>query len=777
MNKLVELMKRTGTLVLAASLVFTSMGGSVSASEDRKITITPFAEQWKYFGQTRTFIQNEHYTLSDDTYISTAEWELGIAGEEAGKQDYVIKWKSEDSDQSLCLAENAPQFEVKTYKTDAEVQTYKTSEEERDISVYHTSKDSVGIVAPEGYLISGKCEAEDSNWGKELETGELKEGANQITYYLRSNFEDNTRKAIDQNKKTVTIKVDSIAPEIKELVAGDSTDVEAEGSISIVGKDSATYYYMVVPADYSQEVTPEVVKEKVASGIGIVGFGRLDDSEEAALHLNGLTAETEYKIYAFLQDDAGNISNIAVSNVFSTDKIALTGEVQVSGGTEVGNTLTAVPELTSRDPGELSYQWYRIKLVEDAQDRDAAYDKTGGAEEDVLEAEDDADEEEDDDKDDDWDSTLEDSSDDEITTLDGATPVDGATSSTYKITRADIGCRLIACVEAENYSGYVAGSTTKFVPKLMPQYTIPTIKSKVYSPTRKLSSIQLPAQWSWVDNTIVPVYGNSGYRAKFVPKDTSVYQSVIVRVKVPVTKKSLKKSMVTVRKTNMYTGKAIKNNFTIKYQKKKLTSSKDFKAEYINNKNLGKAIVIITGKGNYKGTVKVTYEILRRSLKTVTCKCEKVKVYKGKPLHIGLELENNTVEMKENRDYTVTYKNNTEVGKATVILKGRGNYKGSRKLSFSIIPKKPGIKKTVKNGQKLRLTLSSGKNVTGYYVYVSKSRSFPGSKTQKYIITGDSFGIQKMEKGTWYIRVKAYTSKKGKIYSSGYSSVKKVKIK
>jgi len=54
---------------------------------------------------------------------------------------------------------------------------------------------------------------------------------------------------------------------------------------------------------------------------------------------------------------------------------------------------------------------------------------------------------------------------------------------------------------------------------------------------------------------------------------------------------------------------------------------------------------------------------------------------------------------------------------------------------------------------------------------------FAAKKTQKYILNGNRFEVCGLKKGTYYIRVKAYYSKKGKRYESGYTSKRKIKIK
>lgn len=62
-----------------------------------------------------------------------------------------------------------------------------------------------------------------------------------------------------------------------------------------------------------------------------------------------------------MTDDAGNESAVAKSAVFTTDKTAIAGSVEITGTPAIDETLTAKPSLASVDPGELSYQWYRVK--------------------------------------------------------------------------------------------------------------------------------------------------------------------------------------------------------------------------------------------------------------------------------------------------------------------------------------------------------------------------------------------------------------------------------
>lgn len=778
------------------------------ATPKEVVTITPFAGQWKYFGQERTFYPDVHFSLSNGA--SKLEGvSVELESEEVGMQKFKIvdsRTDKEKSEVGYRLDPDAALYEIKPYSVPAGIcvedamvnlkaRKYLKPDPENE------KKYLKKIEAPEGYRISKSMEEGTAQWGESMTVSleESKEGdKNTFTYYLASNQTDNTRKAVDQTPKTVTICADWTAPALASVTGEPGSDVAGTGQIT--GNESGKYYYIVLPREVGEEekkdaegeriVTAELIRNRVASHYGIVGYGRIEESTEsvkkpADISFNGLLAETDYMIYAYMEDDAGNESDVVASDPFQTDRIALAGTVEISGTMAIDQTVEAKVTLDSAAPGVLTYQWYRITNKDDAEGLDEVWDETGGAEEDDLEAEDD-DEEDDAEEDDEYelDSIRKFAVDDAGTDADDITVIDkdavliqGATQPTYKITKDDIGHRLICRVEAEKYSGYVAGESSTFVPKLIPELTLPAIRSAVYSPERTLSSIKLPERWNWVDDTIVPVYGNSGYRARYVPENSALYRTVIVRVKVPVTKKALAKKMLTLKKTHAYTGKAIKDNFEVEDGQTELTAGKDYKATYKNNKKLGKASITLKGAGNYKGQIKASYRIVACSVKSLTFRYNKKKSYNGKERTAGLVVKNGTVKLKKGNDYTVQYKNNIEIGRAAVFIQGIGNYKGKKKLNFQIIPAKPKIIKVTKKKKSFRLRFSQNEQAKGYRVFVSASKSFAPGKTQEYITTGTDFGVYGLTAGTYYVRINCYSSKKGKTYVSSYSRKRTIKIK
>lgn len=596
---------------------------------------------------------------------------LTISSETAGKQQFVLKdERSSDEKQKISyqLAKNAPAYEIRAYHTNAVAKTKKDTINIADRT--GLTDDKVDIEAPAGYRISSQASV-DANWADAMSVT-LTEGKNEIAYYLASKQADATKNAIDTTKKTITIVADFTAPQITS-VSGFDSDTDTTSSGLITGNEPGKFYYVVLPKALGEEaekesggMTTKFILSRVTSHYGIVGYGRVDGVKASDFSFNGLAAETEYVIYSFMTDDAESFESVL--------------------------------------------------------------DEIGGAEEDDLEADDDEDDDEEDDSDDDGTYELDAihkfaanvKEEDDVTTIDGAAAIKGATGLTYKVTKEDIGYRLICQVKAKKYSGY---------------------------------------------------------RAKYVPENTAMYRTVIIRVKVPVKKKALTKKMICLKKKYAYEGKAIKGNETVKDGKEVLDSGKDYKASYQNNKNLGKATITIKGIGNYKGTKKVSYTIVKRSVRSATCHYKKTRSYTGRWVKPNVTLKVGKVKLKKNRDYTLVYRNNLQIGKASVVIRGMGNFTGKKTITFKIVPQTPKIQKLKKNKKSFVITYSSGKMVHGYRMEVSTASSFAAKKTQKYILNGNRFEACGLKKGTYYIRVKAYYSKKGKRYESGYTSKRKIKIK
>ena len=131
----------------------------------------------------------------------------------------------------------------------------------------------------------------------------------------------------------------------------------------------------------------------------------------------------------------------------------------------------------------------------------------------------------------------------------------------------------------------------------------------------------------------------------------------------------------------------------------------DYKVSYLKNVDAGTATVVITGVGGYTGTVKKTFKITQADLAAegteakigVADSIPFVKIGAKPAIVVTAKMANgNTVTLKEGKDYTVTYANNKAVSEGKnltekklplITVKGKGNFKGSIKQTFTITNK------------------------------------------------------------------------------------------
>lgn len=131
--------------------------------------------------------------------------------------------------------------------------------------------------------------------------------------------------------------------------------------------------------------------------------------------------------------------------------------------------------------------------------------------------------------------------------------------------------------------------------------------------------------------------------------------------------------------------------------------------------------------------------------------------------------------------YTVTYSNNTNIGKAKVIVKGKesSRYYGTKTLYFTIKPATPSnvsLKRASKTSIKVNWTPVKG-SVTGYEIKYSTSSTMSGAKTA-YVkgSTAKTNTLKSLSSGKkYYVKVRAYKTVSGTKYYSSWSSTKYVK--
>lgn len=128
-------------------------------------------------------------------------------------------------------------------------------------------------------------------------------------------------------------------------------------------------------------------------------------------------------------------------------------------------------------------------------------------------------------------------------------------------------------------------------------------------------------------------------------------------------------------------------DFTLSYE---ITTDLDNKTQV--NSEAGSHNIVVEGKGNYKGSVVVSYEITKKSINSNDIQIEynKDHNYTGREITPDVKIIFNGKELVYGYDYDLTYSNNINVAKEsdtnapTVTITGKGNYDGSIDKKFNI---------------------------------------------------------------------------------------------
>ena len=153
--------------------------------------------------------------------------------------------------------------------------------------------------------------------------------------------------------------------------------------------------------------------------------------------------------------------------------------------------------------------------------------------------------------------------------------------------------------------------------------------------------------------------------------------------------------------------------------------------------------------------------------------------YTGKALTPNVTVKNGTQTLKKGTDYTVSYKGNKNIGKATVTVKGIGKYKGTVTKTFEITAPTKGKSFTVsKTKYKITDTKKNTVSVTGTSrkgaVSIPKTTKI-GGKTYK--VTGINANAFKNNKKITKIVIGANVNSIGKQAFYGCNNVESIVIK
>ena len=203
-----------------------------------------------------------------------------------------------------------------------------------------------------------------------------------------------------------------------------------------------------------------------------------------------------------------------------------------------------------------------------------------------------------------------------------------------------------------------------------------------------------------------------------------------------------------------------------KYHKYKAIAT--VKATLTTNGQLGKECIICGKKS--KSTI-----YRPKSFKVNT----PVYKYNGKAHEPAVTITDSKGKTISSKYYTLLYKNNKNVGFATVTVKFSGRYSGSKKLSFEIRPAGTGISKLISS--KKSITVKWKKQTaqtTGYQIQYATDSKY--SKDKKTVSVKDNKTVSKkisdLKAGKkYYVRIRTYKTVNGINLFSSWSETKSVK--
>ncbi len=253
---------------------------------------------------------------------------------------------------------------------------------------------------------------------------------------------------------------------------------------------------------------------------------------------------------------------------------------------------------------------------------------------------------------------------------------------------------------------------------------------------------------------------------------------------------------ITVANQN-YDGTSKKPVPVVKDGDKILEPGLDYTVSYRNNTSVGTAEAIITGIGQYTGTVTKTFQIIRapevkpttpvaKASQTITAKSF-TKTYGNKPFSLGARAKTK-LTYKSSDTKVATVSNNGQVtlkgpGKATITITAAATRQynaATKKITITVKPKQTAGLKVKKGKKRMTVSWKWDKKATGYQITYAQNKKFKKGKKNITISKNKTVKrtIKKLKaRKTYYVKVRAYKKVgKTKIYGA-YSKVKKVKVR
>lgn len=135
-----------------------------------------------------------------------------------------------------------------------------------------------------------------------------------------------------------------------------------------------------------------------------------------------------------------------------------------------------------------------------------------------------------------------------------------------------------------------------------------------------------------------------------------------------------------------YTGQAVTPNIRVYYEEQLLKENRDYHLHFDNHTDVGKSQVIIEGIGNYTGKIEKSFSILPKNISNLSYSSIPNQKYTGTKIEVDIVIKDGEKVLKRNIDYSLYYSQNINLGKAEIKIIGKGNYTGTVRRNFHIVP-------------------------------------------------------------------------------------------
>ena len=341
----------------------------------------------------------------------------------------------------------------------------------------------------------------------------------------------------------------------------------------------------------------------------------------------------------------------------------------------------------------------------------------------------------------------------------------------------DVGTYNINVVLKGNYSGS-ASVTYKITAKnVTPQVTL-SKTSFVFNGNVQKPSITVMDGSTKIDSANYDVTFGTGL------KNTGTY-NISVKLKgnysgsrevsYKITPKNITPEVRLSASSYVYDGKVKKPSVTVYNGNTKMATS-EYTVSYSEGlKNAGTYSASVKLKGNYSGAKTASFRITPKKVTPSVTLSKTTFVYNGKAQKPGITVKIGGTKLAAS-NYQLTWsKGLTNVGTYKIICKLKGNYTGTKTVSYKINPQATAIRSAI--GSAKKMTVKWGKKVkqtTGYQIQYSASSKF-ASGNKSITIAGVNNVSRTINKPTvgksYYVRVRTYKKVGSQIYYSSWSPV------